>query len=67
MAQADVTAYSGALGDGFMLQSYYPEYSQADIQKLFGSGFAESVADLVPGQWHGPVSAPIGQIGCKVQ
>ena len=67
MAQADVTAYSGALGDGFMLQSYYPEYSQADIQKLFGSGFAESVADLVPGQWHGPVSASIGQIGCRVQ
>ena len=37
-----------------------PENAQADIQKLFGSGFAESVADLSIGQWHGPVLSGYG-------
>ena len=41
-------------GDAFMLQSYYPERSEAELMKLFGSGFAKSVFELVPGQWHGP-------------
>ncbi len=60
MAQPDAIDSAGALGDGFMLQNYYPENSQADIQKQFGSGFAESVADLSPGQWHGPVLSGYG-------
>jgi hypothetical protein len=50
----------GALGDPFMLQSYYPEHPQIEIQKLFGSGFAESVVGLSPGQWHGPVLSGYG-------
>ena len=43
------------LGDDLMLQNYYPENNQAEIQKRFGSGFAESLVELTPGQWHGPV------------
>jgi parvulin-like peptidyl-prolyl isomerase len=27
---------------------------------LFGSGFAESLMDLTPGQWHGPVLSGYG-------
>lgn len=60
MAQGNVIDDAGALGDDFMLQNYYPENDQADIQKLFGSGFAESLAELSIGQWHGPVLSGYG-------
>ena len=60
MAEVDDIDNAAALGDGFMLQSYYPENSRADIQKLFGGGFAESLADLAPGRWHGPVLSGYG-------
>jgi len=51
---------AGALGDDFMLQNYYPEKDQVEIQKLFGSGFTESLVELSPGQWHGPVLSGYG-------
>ncbi len=60
MAQGNVIDDAGALGDDFMLQNYYPENDQADIQKLFGSGFAESLAELSIGHWHGPVLSGYG-------
>jgi hypothetical protein len=47
-------------GDAFMLQSYYPERSEAELLKLFGSGFARSVFELEPQQWHGPVLSGYG-------
>ena len=47
-------------GDSFMLQGYYPERSEADLLKLFGSGFAKSVFELEPQQWHGPVLSGYG-------
>jgi hypothetical protein len=47
-------------GDSFMLQSYYPERSEAELLKLFGSGFASSVFELAPQQWHGPVLSGYG-------
>lgn len=49
-----------ALGDPFMLQSYYPEHSEAQIAKLFGSPFAGSVAELEAGAWHGPILSGYG-------
>jgi len=51
---------AGALGDDFMLQNYYPEKDPLEIQKLFGSGFAQSLVDLAPGEWHGPVLSGYG-------
>lgn len=60
IAQADAFDSAAVLGDVFMLQNYYPEHSQLDIQKLFGSGFAEAVTDLATGQWHGPVLSGYG-------
>ena len=47
-------------GDPFMLQSYYPERSEDELLKLFGSGFARSVFELAPQQWHGPVLSGYG-------
>jgi hypothetical protein len=60
IAKGDAIEDAGALGDAFMLQNYYPEKDSLEIQKLFGSGFAESLVDLSPGQWHGPVLSGYG-------
>lgn len=60
LAQGDAIEHASALGDDFMLQNYYPEKDPVEIRKLFGSGFAESLVELSPGQWHGPVLSGYG-------
>jgi hypothetical protein len=60
IAQGDAIDDPGALGDGFMLQNYYPEKDSVEIQKQFGRGFTESLLKLSPGQWHGPVLSGYG-------
>ncbi len=54
------TEGAAAKGDPLMLQSYYPERSDAELAKLFGSEFARQVTQLEPGQWHGPVLSGYG-------
>lgn len=60
MAQGKTIDKAEELGDSLMLQSYYPEADQAEIKKLFGSGFAQAIIKLSPGQWHGPVPSGYG-------
>ena len=60
ITKGDAIDDPGALGDDFMLQNYYPEKDPVEIQKLFGSGFTESLVELSPGQWHGPVLSGYG-------
>ena len=60
VAQGDAIDDPGALGDSFMLQTYYPQKDPTEIQKQFGGGFVESLVDLAPGQWHGPVLSGYG-------
>lgn len=60
IAQGDAIEDAGALGDDFMLQNYYPDKDPLEIRKYFGSGFAESLVELSPGQWHGPVLSGYG-------
>jgi peptidyl-prolyl cis-trans isomerase C len=60
IAKGDAIEDAGARGDDFMLQNYYPQKDPLEIQKLFGSGFAESLVELSPGQWHGPVLSGYG-------
>ena len=60
IARGDAIEDPGALGDNFMLQNYYPEKDPIEIQKNFGSGFTESLMELSPGQWHGPVLSGYG-------
>jgi peptidyl-prolyl cis-trans isomerase C len=60
IAQGEAIEDPGALGDDFMLQNYYPGKDPVEIQKLFGSGFADSLVELSPGQWHGPVLSGYG-------
>ena len=47
-------------GDRFMLQNYFAQASELDIRRAMGSGFAESVMQLEPGRWHGPVLSGFG-------
>lgn len=49
-----------SFGDPFMLQSYYPAKPRQRIAQLFGTGFADSVFELEPGRWHGPVLSGYG-------
>ena len=60
IAKGDAIEDAGTLSDDFMLQNYYPEKDQVEIQKQFGSGFTESLLELSPGQWHGPVLSGYG-------
>mgnify|MGYP001825407399 FL=1 len=55
IAQGEAIEDAGALGDDFMLQSYYPAKDPIEIQKIFGNGFTEPLMQLAKGQWHGPV------------
>jgi hypothetical protein len=60
IAQGDAIEDPGALGDGLMLQNYYPQKDRAEIQKNLGSGFTDTLITLAPGQWHGPVLSGFG-------
>jgi peptidyl-prolyl cis-trans isomerase C len=60
IAQGEAIENAGELGDDFMLQNFYPEKDPMEIRKQFGSGFTQSLMDLSPGQWHGPVLSGYG-------
>lgn len=47
-------------GDRFMLQNYFRAASELDIRRAMGTGFADSVMQLEPGRWHGPVLSGFG-------
>ena len=47
-------------GDNFMLQSYYPEKSEQEISKLFGTQFANTISEQSPGEWQGPILSGYG-------
>jgi hypothetical protein len=55
-APADISPW----GDRFMLQNYYPDRSELELRKLFGTGFVETLVGLEPGRWHGPVLSGYG-------
>ena len=57
---AEPTEGIEGLGDSFMLQRYYPRKSELEISRQFGQGFAQSVFELSPGEWHGPVLSGYG-------
>jgi hypothetical protein len=60
IASSIVPDANSDLGDRFMLQSYYPERTEADLSKLFGGEFANSIMRLEPKEWHGPVLSGYG-------
>jgi parvulin-like peptidyl-prolyl isomerase len=60
IAQGESIDDPGALGDGLMLQNYYPKKDRSEIQRQLGSGFTETLLTLTPGQWHGPILSGFG-------
>ena len=41
-------------GDRFMLQSYFPNATEAAVSRLMGAKFAETTMKLKVGEWNGP-------------
>jgi len=59
-AASDPEAAAQDAGDRLMSQSYFRQASRLEVQRQLGSGFAEAVMKLEPGQWHGPVLSGYG-------
>lgn len=49
-----------AYGDNFMLANSYTNITPLKLRKYFGSGFAQSVLELEPNIWIGPVLSGYG-------
>jgi peptidyl-prolyl cis-trans isomerase C len=47
-------------GDRLMLADYYADATVMDVRRALGSGFADSIMQLEPGRWHGPVLSGFG-------
>jgi hypothetical protein len=47
-------------GDRLMFQDYYPERTEVEIAKLFGTEFARSVFALKSSGWNGPILSGYG-------
>jgi peptidyl-prolyl cis-trans isomerase C len=48
------------LGDGFMLDDTYRDRTMPDIEAVFGRDFAQSLFELNPGVWSGPIASGYG-------
>lgn len=59
-AMGEPTEDMAELSDRFMLQNYFGKASELDVRRQMGSGFAEAVMQLQPGEWHGPVLSGFG-------
>lgn len=49
-----------AAGDATLMQRHFLKASEREIGRVMGSNFAEAVAQLEPGRWHGPVRSGFG-------
>ena len=47
-------------GDASLLPTSFSNTRSAEVDATFGSGFAEQIEDLQPGEWHGPVRSGMG-------
>jgi peptidyl-prolyl cis-trans isomerase C len=59
-SKGDFNGDLAGYGDAFMLQNYYPNRTELEIRKSFGTGFTESIFKLDVGIWHGPVLSGYG-------
>ena len=58
--QNDPKGSFSEFGDIFMLPNYFPNKTEIQISKEFGTGFTASVFELEAGKWHGPVLSGYG-------
>ena len=55
-SSSDISKY----GDQFSLQTYYPDKSQLELAKLYGTAFATNIFELETNKWLGPVNSQYG-------
>lgn len=51
---------ASALGDPFPLGTEVRHAAERDLQRIFGAGFAQALAEVKPGQWSGPIRSSYG-------
>jgi len=51
---------TAALADPFMFQDYYGDRTPEQLAKEFGPNFAQSMFQLKPGSWQGPIESGYG-------
>jgi hypothetical protein len=51
---------AAALADPFMFQDYYGDRTPEQLAKEFGPNFAQSIFQLRPGSWQGPIESGYG-------
>jgi len=56
---ADSAAVASA-GDRFMFQDYYADRAPEQVADVFGAKFAQTLFQLKPGAWQGPVESGLG-------
>jgi hypothetical protein len=49
-----------AVGDRSLLEHRFEELPAGEVRKLFGEPFEARLAELEPGQWHGPIDSGVG-------
>jgi hypothetical protein len=58
--QPEDSKLAASLADPFMFQEYYRDRAPDYLGKEFGPQFAQAVAKLAPGSWHGPIESGFG-------
>lgn len=54
------TAAAANVGDRFMFQDYYADRASDEVSSVFGAKFAQTLFELKPGAWQGPVESGLG-------
>jgi len=54
------SARADSLADPFMFQDFYGDRTAQEVTREFGPDFAQSVLNLTPGSWHGPLESGYG-------
>jgi hypothetical protein len=60
LARLRAGADPAGLGDVSLLGQAFDDLSQPEIARQFGDAFAESLLELEPGQWLGPIPSGLG-------
>jgi hypothetical protein len=60
LQQAGSGADTTELGEPSLLEPRFADTTHGEVAKQFGDPFAAKLAQLTPGQWHGPIESGVG-------
>lgn len=58
--EAQESPRAGDLGDPFMFRDYYGDRTPGELARDFGPQFVQTLLDLAPGAWRGPIESGYG-------